>query len=362
VGEEDDEKYLKFALRLAEKGRGKTSPNPMVGAIIVKDGRIAGRGYHKKAGSPHAEINALKEARGEACGATMYVNLEPCCHYGRTKPCTDEIIKAGVKEVVLALKDPNPLVNGKGIAQLRKAGIRVRMGGQRNEARKLNEVYLKYISTGRPFVVLKMAQTLDGRIATVSGDSRWISAPETRKYVHKLRAEYDAVAVGAGTVLADNPRLTVRSVKGKNPYRIIVSRHPAFPRSINLFKNNGDAKTILATSSDWADRVRADNLITWTVREEKNGLSLNDLLDKAGGFGITSVLVEGGSRLATSFIEAALVDKYCLFIAPKIVGDGINAVGNLNIKRMARALTCREFVYDKSLEPDLLFIGYPERK
>lgn len=358
--EKNDEKYLRLALELAEKARGKTSPNPLVGAVIVKNDRIIGQGYHKKAGSPHAEINALNMARGNTRGATLYINLEPCCHHGRTKPCTAEIIQAGIKEVAFALKDPNPVVNGRGAAQLRNAGVKVRTGLLRKEAEKTNEVYLKYIKTGRPFVILKTAQSLDGCIATDTGDSRWITGTKARRLVHRLRSECDAVAVGSGTVMADNPLLTVRSVKGRNPYRIIVSRSLAFPRSINLFKNNDDAKTIVATSGKSAESLKQKNLIVWTIKENRNGLSLIDLLEKAGQFGITSLLVEGGAKLAASFIRSGLIDKHFLFVAPKIIGEGIGAFGNVGVKRVADAVAYRELTCVKGYEPDFLFIGYPE--
>jgi len=359
---DDDIKYMSLALKLAEKGRGKTSPNPLVGAVIVKNGRIVGQGYHRKAGTAHAEIVALNATRDKAVNATLYVNLEPCCHYGRTRPCTGEIIKAGIKRVVLSMKDPNPLVAGKGVRQLKRAGITVKSGLLKREAERQNEVYLKYIRTGRPFVILKTAQTLDGRIATSSGDSRWITGTKARKLVHQLRAEYDGVAVGGGTVRTDNPRLTVRSVRGENPYRIIVSTHPKFSRSMNIFRNNTDVRTILATSKRAAGDFKMKNLTIWTIKENKDGISLDDLLDKAGQFGLTSLLVEGGRELATSFIRAGLVDKQYLFIAPKIIGKGINAIGRLNIRKMSEALIYKDFYYNcESCAPDMLFVGYPKR-
>ncbi|MCX6825688.1 MAG: bifunctional diaminohydroxyphosphoribosylaminopyrimidine deaminase/5-amino-6-(5-phosphoribosylamino)uracil reductase RibD, partial [candidate division Zixibacteria bacterium] len=201
-------KFLRMTLALAEKGRGQTSPNPMVGAVIVKNGKIVGQGYHKKAGGPHAEIIALKQAGGESKGATLYINLEPCCHFGRTNPCTDTIVEAGIREVVYAIKDPNPRMNGQGANMLKKAGLKVSGGYLREDAERLNEAYLKFIRTGRPFVTLKMAQSLDGQIATISGDSKWISGMAARRLAHRLRAENDAVVIGAGTVLTDNPCLT----------------------------------------------------------------------------------------------------------------------------------------------------------
>jgi len=357
--EKADEQYIKMALELAEKGRGKTSPNPMVGAVIVKDGQVIGKGYHQRAGGPHAEVLALGEARAAARGATLFVNLEPCCHFGRTEPCTDAIISAGIARVVFAMRDPNPKVSGKGAAILIRAGIKVHTGVLKSEALQFNEAYVKYIKTGRPFVVLKTVQSLDGRIATATGDSRWISCLESREFAHNLRAESDAVAVGAGTVRADNPQLTVRLVKGKNPYRIIISRHPDFSPRINLFAENKDAKTILATSSA-TKKIKVKNLIVWHVREEKNGLSLADFLRNAGEFGIQNLLVEGGGQLATSFLKLGLVDRLYLVIAPMIIGRGKEAVGELNIKRLVRAIRfdVPGFI---PCGDDMLFTGYPKR-
>ncbi len=362
MASENDLTYMRLAHMLAEKSRGKTSPNPLVGAVIVKNNRIVGRGYHKKAGSAHAEIVALKDAGEQARGATLYVNLEPCCHHGRTGPCTIQIVNSGINKVVISTKDPNPLVNGKGIRHLKKAGIEVVSGLLKKEAFKLNEVYFFYITTGRPFVTLKTAQTLDGRIATATGHSKWITGVKARKLAHQLRANNDAVAVGSGTVRSDDPQLTVRSVRGENPYRIIISRSAKLPSKLKLFKNNDDAKTILATTEKSAAKIKMKNLIVWSVKEDKDGLSLVDLLEKAGRFGITSLLVEGGGRLATSFIKAGLVDKHYLGIAPKIIGAGISAVGDLNIRTISKAVLFKDFEYDcETYAPDVLFVGYPKR-
>jgi diaminohydroxyphosphoribosylaminopyrimidine deaminase/5-amino-6-(5-phosphoribosylamino)uracil reductase len=357
----DAEKYLKMTLELAAKGRGATSPNPMVGAVIVKNGRIVGQGYHKCAGGPHAEIVAINEAREKASGATLYVNLEPCCHYGRTSPCTQAIVDAGIKEVIFAMKDPNPKVNGKGMAILKKSGIRVSYGLLEEESRYLNEAYIKYIKTDIPFVILKMAQSLDGRIATSIGDSHWISCREARKFAHQLRTESDAVVVGKGTVNADNPKLNVRLVKGKNPYRIILSRQADFSPNLNLFKHNNDARTILATSKSSAGKLKAKNLIIWEIKENKKGLILDDFLRRAGQFGIQTLLIEGGSRLATSFLRQRLVDKIHLMIAPMIIGKGKESVDELNIKKLRNAIKFDSYIYHPC-GSDILFTGYPERK
>ncbi len=358
MADNSDRKYMQMALDLAEKGRGKVSPNPLVGAVVVKGKKIIGKGYHKKVGTPHAEINALKDAGDKARGASLYVTLEPCCHVGRTGPCTDAVIEAGIKEVIYALRDPNPVVRGKGAYQLRKAGIKVRSGILRTKAEELNEIYLKNVNEGRPFVILKLAMTLDGRIATPEGDSKWITGEKSRMMVHKLRSNYDAVAIGARTVIKDDPRLTVRNVKGLDPYRIIICQKANFGKTINLIKNNKDAKTIVATTAQSAKDIRAKNLTVWSLKKGNGGVSLSDFLEKAINFGITSILVEGGSRLATSFIKEDLVDKYYLFMAPKIVGSGIEAIGDLNIRKIADAINFENFEYSTEYKPDLLFVGY----
>jgi len=360
VAVETDRTYMQLALDLAEKARGDTSPNPLVGAVVVKGNRIVGRGYHKKAGTPHAEINALAQAGPNARGACLYVTLEPCCHQGRTRPCTNEILKAGIKDVVYAMRDPNPLVNGKGAAALRRAGVRVRGGLLGDRARRLNEVYLKFITTGRPYVVLKLAQTVDGRIATVTGDSRWITGPEARRRGHGLRAEYDAVAVGSGTVAADNPALTVRELRGKNPYRIILSSSFPFKNNIHLFRDNDDCRTIVATTAAKAGKISVKNLTAWSVNRRGRHLDLDDFLEKAGRFGITSVLIEGGAGLATSFIREGLIDKYVIFMAPKIIGRGLEGIGDLKIKKMGNALGLTGVTYEK-VGGDLMITAYAER-
>ena len=362
MADKNAEKYMTLALELARKGSGKTSPNPMVGAVIVKNGKIVGRGYHKKAGTPHAEIHAINEAGDKARGGTLYVTLEPCCHYGRTKPCADEIIRAGVSEVVYSMRDPNPLVCGRGANRLKKAGVKVSSGLLRYEAELLNEVYIKYIRTGIPFVILKSAQTLDGRIAATCGDSKWITGSKARKMGHQLRALCDAVAIGSGTAMTDNPELTVRMVKGKNPYRIILSHKADLPNTLKLFSENNDARTILATSAKNSNKIKAKNLTVWSIREEAGKLSLIDFLEKAGKFGITSIMVEGGATLATAFLKAGLVDKHYIFIAPKIIGRGIEAVGDLDIKKVSDGIEYKNVAVQTDLTPDILIVGYPQNK
>jgi diaminohydroxyphosphoribosylaminopyrimidine deaminase/5-amino-6-(5-phosphoribosylamino)uracil reductase len=339
----------------------------MVGAVVVKGRRIVGEGYHRYAGADHAERVALKQAGAKASAATLYVNLEPCCHTGRTGPCTEAIIKAGIRKVVFSVKDPDRRVNGKGAAALRRAGVTVANGLLQAEAQRLNEVYIGYHRNQRPFVILKTAQTVDGRIATATGDSKWISSLPSRKLAHRLRAEVDAVVVGMGTVRKDDPALTVRLVQGKDPYRIIVSRSLRFPRRCRLLDENTDTRTIIATTAGSVRRfsrprrAKSGGLIFWTVRKRRDGLlDLHDFLDKANDFGLRSLLVEGGSRLATSFLSEGLVDKYVAFVAPKIVGEGIVAVGQLQVRTLPEAVSLRRFSVEQS-GPDFVFTGYPVR-
>jgi len=353
-------------LTLAEKGRGRTSPNPMVGAILVKGGSVIGRGYHRAVGRDHAEIAALKDAGRSARGSTMYVTLEPCCHTGRTGPCSQAIIEAGLSKLFYAARDPDPRVNGKCARLLRKAGIEVTGGLLRREARRLNDWYFGYVENGRPFVILKHAQSLDGRIATRTGDSRWISGRESLKLAHRLRSEVDAVLVGSGTVRADDPALTVRLVKGNNPYRIVVSASMNLPIHSRLLKDNKDCRTILATTAaareKFARRKRLPHMIFWEVSANRSGgIDIEDLVQKAMDFGFQSLLVEGGAELATSFMKSGLVDKYIIITAPVILGKGVNAIGELNARTIADGTYFNDYTMEKS-GGDCVFVGYPGRK
>jgi diaminohydroxyphosphoribosylaminopyrimidine deaminase/5-amino-6-(5-phosphoribosylamino)uracil reductase len=359
-----DTDFMKLAIDLAEKGRGKTSPNPVVGAVLVHRNRVVGKGYHRAAGRDHAEIAAIKMAGSKARGATLYVNLEPCCHQGRTGPCTEAIIKAGISRVVASTKDPNPVVDGKGFRLLRKAGVKVETGLLKKQARQLNDIYIGYHENKRPYVILKLAQSLDGRIATGSGDSRWISSPQSRRFVHKLRAEVDAVVVGAGTVRRDNPLLTVRHVRGENPYRIVLSESLKIPPRSNLLVHNGDFKTIIASSDSALSNARrvasSRNPITWTVdRAAKHQLDLEDFMMKVNQFGLRSILVEGGRELATAFLKAGLVDKIVMVTAPIIIGDGISGIGELNIRNISKAIKL-ESGFDIGSGVDTIHVGYPQ--
>ncbi|MDN5302440.1 MAG: diaminohydroxyphosphoribosylaminopyrimidine deaminase [Thermoanaerobacteraceae bacterium] len=336
-----DNFFMERALRLAEKGMGSTSPNPMVGAVLVKDGEIIGEGFHKKAGEPHAEVLALKQAGERARGAELFVTLEPCSHYGRTPPCVQAIIKAGVTGVVAAMEDPNPLVSGRGIKMLEEAGIQVRVGVMEERARKLNEVFIKYITTKKPFVVGKIAQSLDGKIALSSGISRWITGEPARIRAHELRSRYDAVMVGIGTVLADDPLLTCRLPgREKDPVKIVVDSTLKIPVNARLFQDSG--KVIIAATQK-ADRQKMrvlKELGADIIETESNGgdmVNLPQLFEILGTMGITGVLVEGGSRLLASLSKEELLDKLIIFVAPRLIGvEGLSSVGNLFVDELKK--------------------------
>jgi len=351
---------MEKALALAEKGRGTVSPNPMVGAVVVRDGTVVGRGWHRKAGGDHAEVIALGEAGEAARGATLYVTLEPCCHYGKTPPCTDAIVRAGVRRVVAAMMDDNPNVCGNGCAELARNGIEIVVGVCENRARRLNEAFLKWIGTGRPFVTLKLAATLDGRIADRDGKSVWITGPEARKHVHLMRAWSDAVMVGIGTVLADNPALTVRDVPGKNPLRIVVDSRLRAPLDAKVFAD-GD---VLVVSTEEAERAlpalfenSGIEMVELPARDGR--VELGALLDMLGKRDVTSVLCEGGASLATSLLRERLVDKVVFVTAPKILGGGLPSVGDIGIESIDRALKLRDSTVE-IFGNDVFVSGYPD--
>lgn len=359
-----DKSYMKMALELAARARGRTSPNPMVGAVVVKEGKVIGRGCHLKAGTPHAEIHALNQAGEGARGATLYVTLEPCCHYGRTGPCTDAIIKAGVARVVTAMTDPNPLVAGKGLRLLSSAGIEVSSGVMEEEALELNEVFIKYITTGRPYVIAKAAVSLDGKIATRTGKSKWITSEDARAYSHQLRDWYDAIMVGIGTVLADDPSLTTRlpGGGGRDPVRIILDSRARIPFNARVLTQQSEAPTLIAAASV-APPERVDALrgigVEVLVVNDGNQVDLHELMRLLGERGITSVLIEGGATLHGSAFSSQIVDKVAWFIAPKIIGGreapGPVAGPGADSPSDAAAL---ERVKVSSLGPDLLVEGY----
>ncbi len=338
-----DEIFMEKALMLARRGLGKTSPNPMVGALVVKNGKILGKGYHGEYGGAHAEVIALRNAKRDVRGASMYVTLEPCCHHGWTPPCVYAILEAGVTEVVIGTPDPNPKVNRRGIHILRGRGIRVKVGVLEERCRKLNEAYFKFMRTGIPFVTLKFAQSLDGRIATKRGSSQWISSPDTLRFAHKLRATHDGVLVGVGTALADDPSLTVRLVKGGNPQRIIVDGRLRIPLTAKVLNDERVDRTIIV-AEEGANRKKVRAVqdrgaeILWVTRNRRGQLNLNDLLKQLGKMGVTSVLVEGGARVITSFLRERLADKVIIVMAPKLIGEGIEAIGDLEVRKLGDAV------------------------
>ncbi len=320
-----DRHYMQMALDLAARARGRTSPNPMVGAVVVRDDRVIGEGYHARAGEPHAEVLALHAAGEASRSATLYVNLEPCCHHGRTGPCTELVISAGVKRVVVAMKDPNPLVAGRGIERLRGAGLAVTVGVLAAEAAGLNEVFIKYITTKMPFVVAKAAMSLDGRIATRTGKSRWITGPAARSYGHQLRDWYDAIMVGAGTVLADDPLLTARLPDGggRDPVRIVLDSTARTPLEARVLGRHSAARTIIvATTAAPAERLAALRQAGAQTLAAGDGprVDLKELMKELGRQGITSVLIEGGAEVHGSALAAGIVDKVVWFVAPRIIG------------------------------------------
>jgi diaminohydroxyphosphoribosylaminopyrimidine deaminase/5-amino-6-(5-phosphoribosylamino)uracil reductase len=358
--EHGDEKWMARALALAEKGRGYVEPNPLVGAVVVHDGMLVGEGWHEGFGKPHAEINALAKAGEAARGATLYVTLEPCCHHGKTPPCTEAILEAGVRRVVAAMVDPFPAVAGQGVARLRQAGVVLEMGLMENEARRLNAPYLKLLGTGRPYVHAKWAMTLDGKIATRTGDSKWISGEMSRRHTHELRGRMDAIIVGIGTVLADNPSLTVRPPGPRVPMRIILDSHGRLPRGSSLATTAGDTPILVVMADDLANRVsdlRALGCEVLTLPSHNGLPDVTSLLDELGRRRLTNVLVEGGAQVLGSFFDAKAVDEVHAFIAPIIAGgNAMTAVAGLGIDKISEALRLAEWTVEK-LGTDILIHG-----
>jgi diaminohydroxyphosphoribosylaminopyrimidine deaminase/5-amino-6-(5-phosphoribosylamino)uracil reductase len=351
-----DEQYMRLALKLARKGLGKTSPNPMVGAVIVRDGRILAQGYHHAFGLDHAEVDALKKARESVAGATLYVTLEPCRHYGKTPPCTDAIIESKIDRVVIGMLDPDPRMKGESVKLLNQKGIKTTVGVLEADCLTLNEKYIKHRTTRTPFVTLKWAQTLDGRIATAQGSSRWISSPESLKLAHRLRAANDAILVGVSTVIKDNPELTTRLVKGRNPLRVILDSALGILLDAKILKNQDKAKS-LVVSTPLADKQKFAALqkmgieVLITPPDKQGRVDIEKLLKILGERDITSLLVEGGGEVITSFLRLGLADKVVAIIAPKILGQGTDAVGDLNIADLAKAYNLTvEKVYRSGLD------------
>lgn len=380
--------YMELALQLAEKWRGKTSPNPMVGAVVVKDGEIVGKGAHEKAGEPHAEVHALNSASERAKGSTLYVTLEPCSHYGKTPPCTEKIIACGVKKVVAAMEDPNPLVAGRGLARLKEAGIEVEVGMCEAEARRLNEVFLKFITTKKPYVILKAAASLDGKIATGTGDSKWITNELARQKVHEIRNQVDGVIVGRGTLLSDNPRLNVRlseEVRPRDPQKIILTSKleidPTVLANLEVFQLSKEKPLMVVGIKDECSERRVDEFRQMGVdvllipRKDdaitRNGtatnsenpiLDLEALLTELGQRGLTSLLLEGGSGVYTQFLQAGLVDKVYLFQAPILLGaEGLTWTGDLGVERVTEAIRLYDIRYE-ILQDNWLIEGYTRKE
>ncbi len=364
-----DETHIAFmqrALDLARRAKGRTSPNPLVGAVIVKDGKVIGEGYHQQAGSPHAEVHALNAAGEDAKGATLYTTLEPCCHWGRTPPCTEALIRAGIAHVYVADGDPNPNVAGKGVQQLQDAGINVHVGVHRQEASDLNEVHRKYIQTGKPFVILKTAMSLDGKIATASGESQWITSEASRQRGHEVRDTVDAILVGRGTVVSDNPTLTTRlqDREGQDATRIVLDSHGRTHTDARIFNPESEAGVIVAVTpaapSENIDALEKAGAEVIIVPDAHSKVSFKHLMEILGKREITSVLIEGGSEINASALATGVVDKVMCFIAPKLIG-GQNApgpIGGVGIRSLTEAVNLQRVCVTPIAEHDFLIEGY----
>ncbi|RNC83884.1 MAG: bifunctional diaminohydroxyphosphoribosylaminopyrimidine deaminase/5-amino-6-(5-phosphoribosylamino)uracil reductase RibD [Balneola sp.] len=366
-----DEFWMQKAIDLARKGKGFVSPNPMVGCVIVsKEGDLIGKGYHEKFGEAHAEVNAVESVKDTALlkDSTVYVSLEPCSHHGKTPPCAALLSKLPISRVVVAMQDPNPKVNGSGLAQLRNAGVETEIGVLKDEAEKLNEFFIHHQLFKRPFVTLKVAQTADGYLAAPDGDSKWISGKESRKRVHKWRSEYDAVLVGRSTAMLDNPSLTVRHVKGRQPQRIVLDGPYELPKTLNLFSDKYEEKTIVVTWNKQASATDADPMLKLMQHNyfrgeviqvsKKNGhIHLKEMLNQLAEKGITSVLIEGGQHLSSALIKEKLVDKIELFISPKMLGGGTRSFLNIGVNKMRDIIRFKEVSWEK-IGDDMLLTGY----
>ncbi len=353
----EDEFYIKETLRLAKKGIPRTFPNPLVGALLIKKGKVISKGWHREFGGLHAERQAIENSKESLNQSILYVNLEPCAHFGKTPPCTELIIASGIKKVVIAHKDSNPLVNGKGIRILRERGIEVKVGILEKEAKFVNEVYLKFIKEKLPFITLKIAQTLDGKIATVRGDSKWITSQKSREYNKRLRREFQAILVGIGTVLKDNPRLDASG--GHFPLKIILDSHLKIPLNANVFKRG---RVLIFSSKRKYNKEKFKLLKNKCeiilVKEKKGYLDLKEILTILAERGIISIIVEGGSKIFTSFLEEGFGDKILMYIAPKILGgDKLLSFAGKGVKKIKFAKVLK-YVKFKRIDKDFLITGY----
>ncbi len=365
--QEIDYRFMREALRQARKGSGRTSPNPAVGAVIVKDGIVIAKGYHKKVGLPHAEADALNKVDGKAPGCTIYVTLEPCNHYGRTPPCSDAILKAGISRVVVGMKDPNPDVSGEGCKFLEKNGIEVEIGVLETECRLLNEAFLKFVLAKRPFVIAKSAITLDGWTGTATGHSKWITNDKSRMFVHKLRDQVDAVMVGVGTVLADDPQLTTRlnRGRGRDPLRIVVDTHLRTPLDAKIVNHTSSADTLIVVGFDvdpeYREKIIKKGVKTLVCPTAYGRIDLTALMDMLAAESVSSILLEGGAALAGSMLRERLVDKYYIFNAPKILGgdDGIPMIAGEGPKKMDHSVLLKD-IKVRRFGDDVMVMGYPD--
>ena len=361
----DEVAFMRRAMELAAKGKGFASPNPMVGAVIVKKGKIIGEGYHRRAGDKHAEIMALEKCVEDPRGGTLYLNLEPCCHRGKTPPCVEAIIKAGIKRVVAAMEDPNPLVKGRGFELMRRRGIEVEAGLCRQEAEELNEKFIFFIKNKRPFVMIKAALSLDGKIATPTGKSQWLSSPEARRYVHQLRQEYDAIMVGINTVLRDDPRLTARlpGAEKKEMLRVVLDSKLRIPLQCRLLKEKRGGEVLIFTTSaaptERIEQLRSLGAKVVIAREKEGRADLNYALKQLAEKGIISLLIEGGSEVFASALKEKVINKVLFIYAPKIIGgrDSIPLFGGEGKKELASAYKLSK-VRSFRLGPDVAIEGY----
>lgn len=347
-----DESYIKLTLEIAKKGFGKVSPNPLVGCVIVKNQKIIGAGFHQKYGEAHAEINAIKNATESIEGATLYVNLEPCAHFGKTPPCVDELINKNIKKVVIGTLDSNPLVAGKGVGKLLEHGIEVKVGVLEDECKELNKFFFNFIEKKIPYVTLKAAQTIDSKIADTFGESKWISSKESRKFVHEMRSKYDAVLVGANTVLKDNPKLDVRLIEGRNPKRLILDARLRIKLTSSILNSEKNV-TIITSKNAMLKRKKIEQLkklgvnLFFIKNINEHEIDIKSMLKTLAKNNVTSLLVEGGGKVFSSFLNAKLFNEIRLFLAPKILGNGINTFGDLGNNKIEDALKLRINKFEK---------------